>query len=274
MVNIITLKKDNSKKGDETLIDFHSHILPGIDDGSENLQMSSNMIDISVDEGVEHICATPHFIFQECEIDREAYERRIDELKDSCREKDVNILTGLELFIHPDLPSLYKDKKIWGINDTRYLLIELPMQEYPIYTEKLFYQLRLEGAIPIIAHPERNLKIGNNIELLVRLVEQGTLVQMNAGSLRGIYGKLIQKNAEKLLSMNLVHVLGSDGHNDARRPTKLVEGYNRVKDMNKELHEWITENESLIIQGGYVELPEIRVVRKKKSVFDFFRRRR
>lgn len=255
------------------MIDFHSHILPKIDDGSENLEMSIDMLNTSLTEGVEHIFATPHFITGEYEIQREDYEKKLEELNSFYNNNDIKILKGLELYIHPDLPRLYKEKKIWGLNDTRYLLIELPMQEFPIYTEKVFYQLRLEGAIPIIAHPERNTKIMKNNELLVNLIEQGTLVQMNAGSLRGIYGQTIQKCAENFVQRNMVHILGSDGHNNTRRTTSIAGGYDKIKAINKGLHKWIIENERRIMLGETVDLPEIGTVKKKKRFFDFFRKK-
>lgn len=255
------------------MIDFHSHILPGVDDGSQSLEISKDMLNISISEGVEHICATPHFITGEVEITREDYERKIEELKGYYGERDIKILSGLELYINPELPKLYKEKKIWGLNDTRYLLIELPMQEFPIYTEKLFYTLRLEGAIPIIAHPERNTRIMKNNELLVNLVEQGTLVQMNAGSLRGIYGQTVQSCAEKFAGMNLVHMLGSDGHNSTKRSTKILEGYERIKAINEKQYQWILENQKRILLGEEVELPEVREIKKKRSFFDLFTRK-
>lgn len=256
------------------MIDFHSHILPQIDDGSENPEMSADMLNISLNEGALHICATPHFIAGEIEIAREDYERRLEELSSFYCNPNIKILSGLELYIHPDLPKLYKEKRIWGLNNTRYLLIELPMQEFPIYTEKLFYQLRLEGAIPIIAHPERNTRIMKHNELLVNLVEQGTLVQMNAGSLRGIYGQTVQKCAEKFVRMNMVHILGSDGHNNTKRTTEIAEGYKRVKALNKKQCQWITENENKILLGEAVELTEVKLIKKRRRFFDFFRRKK
>lgn len=87
------------------------------------------------------------------------------------------------------------------------------MLDFPIYTEKVFYDLRLMGAIPILAHPERNLRIMKNPELFISLVEQGNLAQLNAGSLLGKYGTDIKKCAEKLVARNLIHIVGSDGHN-------------------------------------------------------------
>lgn len=246
------------------MIDFHSHILPKVDDGSDDLDMSMNMLQHSVKEGTEYICATPHYIQGEYEISRDKYITDLNNLKQNA--PSINILTGLELYISPDLVNLYRAKKIWGINDTKYLLIELPMNQFPLYTEDILYNLRLEGLTPIIAHPERNTKIIDNVDLLIKLVNEGTLVQMNAGSLIGIYGSYIKKFAEQLVDMNLVHVLGSDAHNDTKRTTRLKEGFEILKTRNPQLYNWILKNEKNIINGKEIESP-MEILIKKPNIF-------
>jgi protein-tyrosine phosphatase len=141
------------------MIDFHSHILPGVDDGSKDFETSLKMIRNSIDEGVECICATPHFIPEEHEITREIYNLKLEQLKCSTIGDHIQVISGLEVYINPTLPKLYKENKIWCINDKKYMLIELPMNQFPIYTEEVFYELRILGVTPILAHPERNIEI-------------------------------------------------------------------------------------------------------------------
>jgi protein-tyrosine phosphatase len=250
------------------MIDFHTHVLYGVDDGSRDMQMSLEMLSISRQQGVKHICLTPHYISGEYEITRQDYELRVGKLYNNVNSDDLKLYHGLEIYINPDLPSLYREKKIWGINDSKYLLIELPMQQFPIYTDKVFYQLRLEGVVPIIAHPERNLSIIKNRELLENLIRMGTVVQMNSGSLNGMYGSMIQKFADELVKMNMVHLLGSDAHNVTKRPPQINDGYKRVKALNPDAYEWIIDNEHNIINNEVIELPEIKKINKK--IFDFF----
>ena len=223
------------------MIDFHCHILPGVDDGSVNIEMTKEMIDNSLNQGVEYLCATPHFITEESEITLEAYKEKLQFVKDNI--ENIEIIPGLEIYIDPELPKLYKENRIWGYNYNKYLLIELPMMEFPIYTEKIFYDLRLMGAIPVLAHPERNLRIMKNPELLINLIEQGNLAQLNAGSLTGQYGTDIKKSAEKLVSRNLIHIVGSDGHNNKRRNTNIKEGLEKIEAINPELFNWIKNNQ-------------------------------
>jgi protein-tyrosine phosphatase len=254
------------------MIDFHTHILPEIDDGSRNMDMSLNMLIESCSQGVEYICATPHFIVGEYEISREAYEYKLDLLRanSNCNSQ---ILSGLEIYINPELPQLYRDKRIWGLNGSSYMLIELPMQHFPIYTEKVLYQLRLEGITPIIAHPERNLNIIKDLSLLVNLIEQGNLVQMNAGSVLGMHGKLVQKFAEELIRRNMVHFLGSDMHNDTTRPPVLKMGYDKLSGINNELYIWMQNNEKKIIDNDEIEAKNIKnIKRKKHHIFNLFRK--
>lgn len=249
------------------MIDFHSHILPNVDDGSSSFEMSLEMINNSIQEGVKSICATPHFISGEYEIQKEEYIKKITALQEHFKNKGINICSGLELYINPDLPRLFHEDKLWGLNNSRYVLVELPMRDFPIYTEKVFYDLRLQGLIPILAHPERNFGIMKNLDLLINLIEQGNLAQMNAGSLIGSYGKDIKLFAEKLVEMNLIHVLGSDGHNNKNRITRIKKGFEIIDSINSKLSAWIVENESRILEDEEVDVLEIKEVKKKKGFF-------
>lgn len=247
------------------MIDFHSHILPYMDDGSKNFDMSLEMLKLAVSEGTKYICATSHFIPEELELSKKIYYERLENLIQLTKTKniDISILPALELYMHPDLPMLYSEKRIWGINLTPYLLVELPMQQFPLYTEEVFYELRLQGALPIIAHPERNFRIMKDEGLLKNLLEQGVLAQVNAGSLRGIYGKTIKEFAEHLVEKNMIHMVGSDAHDDHGRTTKIESALDVIKRKNIELYKWINENEHKIIEGKSVDVLNIKTNKKK-----------
>lgn len=254
------------------MIDFHSHIIPYVDDGSKNLDMSIAMLEMSLNDGVEYICATPHFITGEAEVQRNKYEERLDNLKEISKIKDLNIkiLSGLELYIHPELPKLFKEGKIWGINDGKYLLIELPMNHFPIYTEEVFYELRLMGVTPILAHPERNSKLRENVKLLENLIDQGTITQVTAGSLSGLYGKEVKAFAELLVKKNMVHLVGSDAHNNSGRNTMIKKEYNLIKELNKDLYIWIEENQYDVVNNKSINIPDVIKNKKKSNFFNMF----
>jgi protein-tyrosine phosphatase len=250
------------------MIDFHSHVLPYVDDGAKNFDMTLDMLRISEAEGVKYICATSHFIPEEMEISKKYYDTKLDNVRQLAKLKDikVQVLPALELYMSPELPRLYKEKKIWGINDTQYLLIEFPMQQIPMYAEEVLYELRLQGAVPVIAHPERNFAIIKNEKLLEDFINQGALAQVNAGSLRGIYGKDIKSFAEHLVTRNMVHLLGSDGHNDKERSTTMVKGREAINLLNPELHDWMGQAQYKVINGEEIVVPEVK---SAKRGFDF-----
>lgn len=254
------------------MIDFHSHIIPAVDDGSKDIEMTMNMIQNAINEGTEVICATPHFIYGECETSLKDYNIKLQQIIERS-SLDIKVAAGVEVYINPDLPQIFKEKKIWGLNGGKYILIELPMEQFPIYTEKVFYDLRLLGLVPVLAHPERNMAIHKNLELLIDLVEQGNLAQMNSGSLMGLYGGEIKRQAEKLLKMNLIHMLGSDAHNDGKRNTFLSEAYNKVKELNEPLYNWILQNEKNIVNGLDVQCLDVKnEITKKKSFWNIFKK--
>ena len=254
------------------MIDFHSHILPYIDDGAKSFDMSLEMMRISNDDDVKYICATPHYIAGEYEVNKEAYEEKINGLRYLCEKNNIrtNVVSGLEIYINPDLAQLYEDGRIWGINDSRYLLIELPMEQFPLYTEEVFYELRLKGATPIIAHPERNIKIMKNPNLLENLIEQGALAQLNAGSLKGLYGKEVKVFAEELVKRNMIHLIGSDAHNSSSRKPNLSSSLKILNSLNGELYAWIHENQHKVLNGKDVDTLSIRK-KKRFSLFNIFK---
>lgn len=251
-------------------VDFHSHIVPGIDDGSRNFAMTSSMLEISKNQEVKYIAATSHFICGELEYSREEYDLILKNVQENV--KDINVVSGMEVYINPDLKKLYKEKRIWTINDSRYMLIELPMNDFPVYTEEVFYELRLEGIIPILAHPERNRAIIKDETLLETLIEQGAIAQMNVGSLTGVFGNTVKEFAERLVKRNMIHILGSDAHNDAHRTTSVEQGRNVLKKINPNLFNWIEENEEKIILNEEIQCLNICNY-KEKRFFDFFKRR-
>lgn len=199
------------------MYDIHSHLLWGIDDGVQTVGEAQEICRISASQGVKHICATPHFIIDEIQQERHVLEDKIDLLNDWCAAigLDLKISIGCETYINPFLPNLIEEKKIFTINDSKYILIEFPMNELPIYTEETLYKIQLKGFIPIIAHPERYSFFRNDPNKLYNLVERGNLIQCNAGSFLGYFGKSAKEFVYLLLEHRMVHVIGSDSHTTA-----------------------------------------------------------
>lgn len=252
------------------MIDFHSHIIYGVDDGSKDLNMSLEMIKNAEKEGTKYICATSHYMPEVYEPDREDYFNKLKELQE---KSNINIISGLELYMDPSLPKLYKNKKIWGINEGPYMLIEFPMRDVPKYSMDIFYELTVLGIKPIIAHPERNIKLMNNRHIIEELIEEGYLLQLNINSLLGKHGQTEKAFGEELVKKNMIHLLGSDGHNNSFRKTDMKEASERLEELNPELYNWILNNEKNVLEGLDIELPEIKEVKEKKSFFSFFKKK-
>ncbi len=196
-------------------IDIHSHILPGIDDGSRDMEQSLEIIKIAVLDGITAIFATPHVISGVYENRKEDIRRALQEVNKQIRAENITLqlLPGAEIRLEPDLPQRQQRGELMSLNDTgRYLLLELPSAYIPDYTDRVIYELQLQGITTILAHPERNVSISKNPRLLLELAARGTLVQLNTGSITGLFGSEVKKTAHKLLKLGCVHALGSDAH--------------------------------------------------------------
>lgn len=253
------------------MIDFHSHIIYGVDDGSKDIDMSLDMIKNAEKEGTKYICATSHYLSGEYEPDREEYFNKLKELRE---KSNIHIISGLEVYMDPSLPDLYKEKKIWGINEGPYMLIEFPMRDVPKYSMDVLYELTVLGIKPIIAHPERNIKLINNIHMIEDFIEEGYLLQLNANSLLGKHGQAEKAFGEELVKRNMIHLVGSDGHNNSFRKTDIKEALKILEELNPELHGFILENEHKVLEGLDIHIPDIKELKeKKKGFFGLFKRK-
>ncbi len=194
--------------------DIHCHILPGVDDGPSCMEEAVMMAFMAEQAGISGIVCTPHYIEGRYCLDSshnlellESFERLIGE-----RGIRINIYPGNEVLITPDIIDLMEKKEIATINNSRYILIEMPVHCRPIFTDDTIFRLRCKGLVPIVAHPERYTWIMNNSHNLLDLINRGCLTQLNLCSLNGYYGRQVKKTAKRLLEEGLIHLLGSDSH--------------------------------------------------------------
>lgn len=249
------------------MIDLHCHILPGIDDGAQNLPESLRMAKMAVKQGIHTIVATPHYIKNRYENPKQMIFTKISELNEALKvEKiDLKILPGQEPRIDGDLLAGMGKGEIISLNGTNYLFIEFPSANVPRYAEKLFYDLQLNGLIPVIVHPERNMELIEHPELLYQFVKKGALSQVTAASLSGEFGKKIKNFSQQLIEFNLTHFIASDAHNTTKRGFRLQEAYKSVATRFDSDYECMfRENAELLVDGKnvYKEIPE-RIKRKK-----------
>jgi protein-tyrosine phosphatase len=251
------------------VIDLHSHILPGIDDGAESIETALEMARSAVEDGIRTLAATPHV-----RSDYPTAPGDMEELVASVRARldeaaiPLELLPGGEIALD-FLPDLDDDAlRRFGLGgNTRYLLLETPYYGWPLGLDQTFFQLRLRGFTPVLAHPERNEEVQERPELLERLVEAGALVQVTAASADGRLGSAVQRTALRLIRNGLAHMLASDAHAPTVRQVGLSGAAEAIGDAA--LAEWLTEG----VPGAIVAdrpLP----VRPERSVRRFGWRRR
>ena len=207
------------------MIDIHTHVLPGVDDGSESLQMSLEMIKQAKDQGITHIILTPHAILNSSYyVEKNELKKKFQEFLTNIGDVGIKFYLGSEIYYTSKSFHKLIENELTTINNSKYCLIEFPMHEKSDVEESL-YNVSAKGFKPILAHPER-YKFMTIDEL--KLIKEHTLIQMNATSILGDHGKKIKKFAFEILKHNLVDFVASDCHNPVTRKVNLVDAHTIV----------------------------------------------
>ncbi len=207
------------------MIDLHSHILPGIDDGSKTIEDSLAMARIAVDNGTTVIAATPHVIEGQWLPEWSTIQELCADLNSQLKREKIalTVIPGAEVALNMDILTLIERPGPYCINGGRYMLVELPATHIPQFADEFFFTLQARGISPILAHPERHPEIARNPELIVDWVNKGIFMQVNGPSLVGKMGERAMKTAELLLNSKLVHFFGSDAHSPRSRTPRLTD---------------------------------------------------
>ena len=196
------------------MIDFHSHIVYDVDDGSETLESSINILKEAEKAGFDQIILTPHYWEDYYDVKKSGIKRKIEELQRVCYEQNINIklYQANEIYISNDIVDILKENKATTINESDYVLFEVPLRGEPLNLLEVVYKLKENGNIPILAHPERYEFVQKDPNKLIELIEEGVLLQANYGSIIGQYGESTTKTLKQLLENNFIHFFGSDVH--------------------------------------------------------------
>lgn len=196
------------------MIDFHTHILPNVDDGSKSVEETFNLIKEAKSVGFDSIISTSHYIEEYYEVGVEERKAWINGLSQALEKEniDVNLYLGNEVYFSENIMKLLKENRITTINNTDYILFEFPMNVKPMNIYDVVYEMLSNKLIPVLAHPERYSFVHKDPNLICELMETGVLMQCNYGSIIGQYGERAQIIAKKLFENNMVHFLGSDVH--------------------------------------------------------------
>jgi len=189
--------------------DIHNHLLYGIDDGSDSYNKSLKILNDLSREGVTDIVVTPHYIIgSNYNSNNQKKEEILNKLQ---KQTNIKLYMGNEVYIDHGIIEEINCGNISTINNTNYLLMELPLGEKLECAKDIIFKLRNNKIIPIIAHPERYHYL--KLDDLVDFIEMGCLLQGNITSLTNKYGKDAKENLELLLKKHMIHILGTDTHN-------------------------------------------------------------
>ncbi len=171
------------------MIDIHTHVLPGIDDGSESMEMSLALISSALEGGTEAIIATPHCcrgVFDN--YAGEELQKRWDDLHRAVRRAGIpmHLYQGMEIMACDDLPELLKTGRVWTLNGTKYFLMEFEFNDDPKYGSELIQRCIDAGYTPVIAHPARYYFVQDDPSIVYDWYRKGCAIQLNKGSLLGI----------------------------------------------------------------------------------------
>ena len=262
------------------MIDIHSHILFGVDDGAAALKDSLALARVYVTAGYRYVVATPH-----AEVDSlpsESYARTVRSqvycLNHSLQEQGIElvVLPGMEVGLDPLLLAMVVQEKILTLAGTRYLLVETPFEQLPLNWWEVVFKLAASGIVVIFAHPERCAQVADDQELLDKMAQAGAKFQVNWDSFAGAYGRRVVKVARSMARKGFIHCLATDSHDpNVRNAGNVREIGMRLKGLIGEnnLRRIAVENPARVIQGerlldmDQADMPEC--VKEKKAARRF-----
>jgi len=249
------------------MIDIHSHILPGVDDGAQTEADSIEMAREAVEQGIHTIIATPHHRNGKYENSRANIEKQVDILNGLFANEAIplTVLPGQEVRINGDMIDDLDSGELLPLHQTKYLFVEFPSGHIPRYAKQMLFDIQVAGYTPIIVHPERNRELMEHPDRLYEIVRKGALTQVTAASVVGKFGKKIQKFTHQLIEANLTHFIASDAHNTTTRGFCMQAAFQMVKEQyGIESYYTFLENSELLIENQNVNRTEPSMVKKKK----------
>lgn len=194
--------------------DIHSHILPGLDDGSPDVETSIQLLQSLSDAGISKFICTPHVIGDMYHNNPQSINDALARLKKAVHQNglQVELSAGAEYMLDDHFMELLRKKEPLMKLTKNYILTELSYSTPPTRLEEISFEININNYIPLMAHPERYSYYHRNYEAYARLKELGFLLQVNLLSLTGYYGKNVTKAAKYILENNLADFVGSDLH--------------------------------------------------------------
>jgi len=252
------------------MIDLHCHILPGLDDGAQDLQESLDMAAMALKDGVDTIVATPHTLDGLYSNSLDEVAQSVEAFRASLSDRgiDISIRPGADVHLCPGmLEAIREGRAITIDNAGKYLLLELPPQNIPPQIKDEIFSLKLNGITPIITHPERHPAMQRDLRILHELVSMGALAQVTAMSVAGEFGLPIRACAQAMLEQRLIHVIASDAHSVESRPpilSRAVEDAADILGSLEEAEDMVNRVPTLILSGEPVDAAPPRRIKRHR----------
>jgi protein-tyrosine phosphatase len=247
------------------MIDIHSHILPDVDDGALDLGDALAIAAAAVAAGTSIMVATPHFS-EESALNSALCRERLAGLRRAIAELGIglDVRLGCEARFVPSVVARATTGDLPTLAGSSYLLLEWPISLVN-YTDQILFDLRLKGFQPILAHVERYRFVQSDVNMLVPLVERGTLAQVTAGSLTGDYGPAARRAAEEIVERGLAHVIASDTHSVDTRPPDLRPAVERAASLigREAARAMVVDVPRAIVENRAVEISPPRPQRRR-----------
>ncbi len=251
------------------MIDLHSHILPGYDDGAKDISESLAMAKQAAKHQITILAATPHYQGQDWLM----IQSRVNELNERIKQACINlrVIPGAELYIDPQLITTPKEDIPTYNDNGRYCLLELPMFDLPHYVDQVLFTLQVKGIIPVIAHPERYGVVIADPNIIKKWIDNGCLIQMNTNSILGMFGDKVKQTSEILIKHQMVHLVASDAHSLGRRGFNLHSAADYLGKIigEEKTVRLVQKNPDLIIAGEPVPVPEVLAYKPRKRFWLF-----
>jgi len=253
------------------MVDIHSHIVFGVDDGAKTIEDSVAMLEIAAEGGTTDIVATPHSDLK-YRFSPGLVRERIAEMQERVGER-IRIHRGCDFHLYFDnIRSCLADRTPYTINGHRYLMVEFSEKSIPKNIVEVFQDMLQREITPVVTHPERNALLMGQVDQLVEWVRMGCLMQLTAQSFTGRFGKSAEANTRKLMDHRLVHFVASDAHDTEWRPPDMREPRKYVAtEYGEETAELLfSTHPRMTLTGEYIECDEPEEAGEKKAWYKFW----
>jgi protein-tyrosine phosphatase len=252
------------------MVDIHSHVLPGLDDGARTFDDSVTMLKMAADTGTTAIVATPH-ANTEFAFDPELVRTRLAELQAAVGNR-IRLYSGCDFHLmFENMQDALANPNKYTINQKQWLLVEF--SDFIIFPNSadLLARLREGGMIPVITHPERNQILQSRFDQLQQWVREGAYLQVTAQSLLGVFGSEARRFSERLIEAGLVHFIASDAHDTSYRTTRLDQAYQWLAEhYGEDFARLVTRTNPAATIEGLPEIEDSGPVKRRRKFLGLF----